>query len=110
MTTVTLEHASTDKMASSHSVNQVINRVLLHSVVILICLIWLLPTLGLLVSSFRPKPLISSSGWWTAFAQPSNFTLDLYREALSSRGMGQSFINSLFIAIPSTMLPILLAA
>ncbi|MFQ8430297.1 carbohydrate ABC transporter permease [Amaricoccus sp. W119] len=42
--------------------------------------------------------------------QPPRFTLDNYREVLSSEGIGQSFINSLTVAIPATIIPILIAA
>lgn len=42
--------------------------------------------------------------------QPPKFTLDNYREVLSSEGIGQSFINSLTVAIPATIIPILIAA
>jgi len=41
---------------------------------------------------------------------PPRFTLDNYREVLSAAGIGSSFINSLTVAIPSTIIPILVAA
>lgn len=81
-----------------------------HIAVIVLVVIWMVPTVGLLVSSFRPANLIATTGWWTALLPPWNFTLDLYREALSSAGMGQSFLNSLFITIPATVIPIMIAA
>ena len=68
------------------------------------------PVVGLLVSSFRPAALIAKTGWWTAPTPPFDFTLDLYRRAFGSAGMGQSFLNSLYIAIPATVIPILVAA
>ncbi len=86
------------------------SRTVLHAVVLLICALWMVPTVGLLVSSFRPKRLIASTGWWTAFSPPLQFTLDLYGEALTASGMAQSFANSLVITIPATLLPIMLAA
>lgn len=43
-----------------------VNRVPLHLVIIVLCLVWLLPTLGLLVTSFRPRQAVNESGWWTA--------------------------------------------
>ncbi|RUS47970.1 carbohydrate ABC transporter permease [Cohnella sp. AR92] len=33
----------------------------------IICLLWLIPTLGLFVSSFRPATEILKTGWWTIF-------------------------------------------
>ncbi len=85
-------------------------RIPLHIIVIGLALIWLIPVIGLLVSSFRPARAIADTGWWTAFANPSQFTISLYQQALSRSGMGRSFINSLFIAIPATIIPIMVAA
>lgn len=82
----------------------------LHVLMLIIALIWLLPSVGLFVSSFRPAEAIASSGWWTSFQTPAQFTLDLYRQALTQQGMAQSFLNSLFISIPATVIPIMIAA
>jgi alpha-glucoside transport system permease protein len=82
----------------------------LHAAIILICLIWITPTLGLLISSFRPANLVATTGWWEAFKTPIQFTLDNYRDVLTQQNMGPSFLNSLMIAIPSTVIPIMIAA
>ncbi len=82
----------------------------LHAATILIALLWLVPTLGLLVSSLRPPALVASTGWWTAFQPPLLFTLENYQRVLTTNNMAQSFINSLFVAIPATVLPTLIAA
>ncbi len=86
------------------------SRIVLNIVVILLCLIWSVPTLGLLISSFRPRNLISLTGWWEAFKTPLQFTFDNYTHVLSQGHMGLSFINSLIISIPATVMPILIAA
>jgi two-component system cell cycle response regulator CtrA len=41
-----------------------------HTVLVLICLVWLVPTIGLLVSSFRTPDDIQTTGWWTVFPHP----------------------------------------
>lgn len=82
----------------------------LHAILLITAIIWLIPSVGLFVSSFRPAQAIASSGWWTAFQTPAQFTLDLYRQALTQQGMAQSFLNSLFISIPATVIPIMIAA
>jgi alpha-glucoside transport system permease protein len=87
-----------------------LRRLPLHLIIIGVTLIWLVPTLGLLVSSFRPTRDIANSGWWTVFERMDTLTLDLYREALTRAGMAQSFTNSLFIAIPATIVPLMVAA
>ena len=86
------------------------SRGVLHAVLVGISLLWLLPTVGLLVSSLRPARDVGTSGWWTALAPPFAFTLENYRHVLSQANMGRSFLNSLLIAIPSTVMPILVAA
>jgi alpha-glucoside transport system permease protein len=82
-------------------------------VVILIAFIWTLPTVGLLISSFRPPNDITTSGWWTILAHPfetAQWTLANYERVLTSDGMGVAFLNSLLVTIPSVVIPITIAA
>ena len=86
---------------------------LVRITVIIIVLIWLVPTLGVLVTSFRPEALTDNSGWWTAFANPfdmAEWTLDNYRLALKAGGFANAFLNSLAVVVPSTVIPITIAA
>src|SRR3982751_3403921 len=78
-------------------------------VAVILAVVWTTPTLGLLITSFRPKSDIDSTGWWHAFSNPS-WTLDNYREALDTGGLSTNFINSIIITIPAVLIPISLAA
>jgi alpha-glucoside transport system permease protein len=82
----------------------------LTTLVILIGLLWSVPTFGLFVASFRPANLITSTGWWAGLVPPWNFTIQNYANVIQAQGMGQAFLNSLIIAIPGTIFPILLGA
>lgn len=80
---------------------------------ILIAVLWTLPTLGLFISSFRPRDQIQSSGWWTFFSDPQ-VTFENYVDVLQS-GTTQltileSFINSIAITIPATLVPLMIAS
>jgi alpha-glucoside transport system permease protein len=81
--------------------------------VLAICALWTLPTLGLLVTSVRNPLYITSSGWWTALLhpfEPNQWTLSNYETVIASDGMGNAFINSLIVTIPSVAIPITIAA
>jgi alpha-glucoside transport system permease protein len=98
-----------DRM-QSYKIRHGFSRMLLHIVVIVLCMLWLLPTLGLFVSSFRPRNQIALSGWWTAFNGPLSFTLKNYQNVLGRANMGRSFLNSLIISLPATIIPISIAS
>jgi alpha-glucoside transport system permease protein len=85
-----------------------ITRSPVHLVLIAIAAIWLVPTVGLAVTSIRPRSDILSSGWWHVFT--SHLTLSNYSTVLHTAGMGHAFLNSIYITVPSTILPLTLGA
>ena len=101
------------KLMTSDRLRKILSSVPLHIVLIVITLLWTLPSVGLLVSSFRPRNDVFATGWWTVFQHPFDFTqyqLDNYISVLTTQGMARAFLNSLSIAIPSTVIPIAVAA
>jgi alpha-glucoside transport system permease protein len=83
---------------------------IIHLVLIGLVIIWALPAIGLLVSSFRSAGDISSSGWWTAFFNPAQFNLDNYRAVLAQPALFGAFVNSFIITIPATVIVVVIAA
>jgi alpha-glucoside transport system permease protein len=78
--------------------------------IVLLCVLWFIPTLGLLISSFRNEADVKSSGWWTVITDPfSQWTVDSYSQVLES-GMANAFVNSIVVSVPATVLPIMIAA
>jgi alpha-glucoside transport system permease protein len=81
-------------------------------VLLVICVLWLVPTIGIIVTSFRTADAALASGWWKAIASPLDFTqwtISNYRDAWDA-GMGNSFINSFAVTLPATIIPIMIAA
>jgi alpha-glucoside transport system permease protein len=86
-----------------------ISRTPVHLALLAISVIWLVPTIGLAITSFRPRDEIQASGWWTT-VNDFAFTLHNYDLVLENARMGSSFVNSIIITIPSTLLPLFFGA
>lgn len=52
-------------------INKLLNKLPTHIIVILTMIIWIVPTLGLLITSLRPPEAVGNTGWWTVF-KPQN--------------------------------------
>jgi alpha-glucoside transport system permease protein len=81
--------------------------------VLVLVVLWLIPTIGVLITSFRPEAAVDSTGWWTVLGHPfrtTEWTLENYQAALDQGGLGNAFLNSLAVAIPATVIPIVIAA
>jgi alpha-glucoside transport system permease protein len=92
------------------AVGATVNKISINFVLGLIVIAWLMPTFMLFISSIRPVGEMMTTGWWSAFAHPERFTLENYHVVLTSKGIGSGFLNSLIIAIPATLLPVLIGA
>jgi len=109
------EEASTGESASlAGRLSNIASTGTVHIILAAIGLLWLVPPVGLAVTSFRTRAASSHTGWWTA-PWTGGWTLDNYRTVLHSAdlpppGFAENFLNSLIICIPSTILPILIAA
>ncbi|MDT7784498.1 MAG: alpha-glucoside transport system permease protein, partial [Pseudonocardiales bacterium] len=79
-------------------------------VLALIAVFWLMPVFGLFVASLRSERANSESGWWTVFTKPAELTLDNYVDLMGNTTILQSFLNTVYIAVPSTVLVVVLAA
>ncbi|MCT1385353.1 carbohydrate ABC transporter permease [Brachybacterium sp. p3-SID1565] len=79
---------------------------------ILLAILWTVPTLGLLVTSFRTREDAASTAWWTALFNPfgSGWTMDNYTQVFTNTNLGSTLINSIVVAVPATVLPIMFAA
>jgi alpha-glucoside transport system permease protein len=84
----------------------------------IVAVLWMVPVIGLLITSFRTTTDAQTTGWWTVFTKffGTAWTLSNYSNAFTgaSSGTGQSlggeFLNSIAVAVPATVLPLMFAA
>jgi len=88
------------------------NRFPVYLGVSMIALLWTIPSLGLLINSFRDPRAIRANGWWTVFGEvfeSATWTIQNYQEVMEG-GFANAFVNSLAVTIPAVVIPITVAA
>jgi alpha-glucoside transport system permease protein len=89
---------------------RIVSRGPVYVVLLVLSLLWLLPTIGLLVASLRSNSANAETGWWTVLTKPSELTLENYRKVLGNSDITSSLWNSVMITVPTTLLVLLLGA
>jgi len=103
------------KLAEHNPGRKIFSSKIATTIVWIITIIWTVPTLGLLVTSFKNDEKILNEAWWSSLLNP-DFTFANYKgvflgdgtESLSS-GVLPYFINSIVITLPATIFPIVIA-
>jgi alpha-glucoside transport system permease protein len=103
------------KLAEHNPGRQIFSSKVATTIVWLITILWTIPTMGLLVTSFKDDKKILGEAWWTTLLHP-DFSLANYKnvflgdgtESLST-GVLPYFINSIVITLPATIFPIVIA-
>jgi len=83
-----------------------------YIILVILAALWLVPTVGLFITSLRAKGEAQTSGWWAAILHPftQDWDLSSYATVLTENKLGTSFVSSLAVTIPATVLPLLFAA
>lgn len=77
---------------------------------VLAALFWLMPTIGLLLSSLRDSGDIAASGWWTVFTAPAQITTENYSRLLENDAITDSLFSTVMITVPATVLVVVIGA
>ncbi|MFH8805156.1 carbohydrate ABC transporter permease [Streptomyces sp. NPDC017936] len=83
---------------------------LVRAFLVVVAMFWLVPTIGLLISSLRSPEDLSASGWWTVFSEPSRLTVDSYRKLLENGDITDSLVNTVLITVPATVLVVVIGS
>ncbi|QGV80345.1 carbohydrate ABC transporter permease [Streptomyces ficellus] len=77
---------------------------------VLVALFWLMPTVGLLLSSLRDPADISDSGWWTVLTAPAELTTANYAAILDNETLTGSLLSTVLITVPATVLVVVIGS
>ncbi|MGW1406519.1 carbohydrate ABC transporter permease [Streptomyces sp. NPDC002403] len=77
---------------------------------VLVGLFWLMPTVGLLLSSLRGADDIAATGWWKVFTAPSQLTFDNYATLLDNSTITHSLLSTVMITVPATVLVVVIGS
>jgi alpha-glucoside transport system permease protein len=89
---------------------RVLGKTPVYMVIVVIGLLWLVPTFGLLFTSLITPGDIGTTSWWSALTEPSTLTLDNYRDVLSNDTITGAIWTTLWIALGATAIPIVVAS
>jgi alpha-glucoside transport system permease protein len=87
-----------------------LSRTPVYLLLVFIGLLWLVPTLGLFLTSLIEPASIGTAGWWEVLSKPSIGTLDNYREIFDNEDITSAIWTTLWVSLGGTILPILIAA
>jgi alpha-glucoside transport system permease protein len=114
MTTATVERTRAEpaviRESTASKVVRMLGRLPIHLILVLIGLFWLLPTLGLFITSLLLPEDQAGAGWWTFLTKPSEWTLENYRNMFDNEGITQALWITAQVTIGATILPIVIAA
>jgi alpha-glucoside transport system permease protein len=86
-----------------------LQRLPLHIVIIIFCVVWVLPTIGMVINSFRSTADMAAAGWWTTLFPPHGFTLASYQQVLQTENVVSSIVSSILITIPAMVIQLTIA-
>jgi alpha-glucoside transport system permease protein len=82
----------------------------LNILLAVVAVLWLIPTIGLLVTSLLPADQFTANGWWEVFSDPSQLTWQNYSALFDNGAITDSLVTTVEIAIGGTVLPVFVAA
>lgn len=83
---------------------------LVNVLLIGIAVLWLIPTIGLFISSLRSSEANANSGWWTVFSKAHQLSFENYSDLIGNDAMRDSLVNTIIIVVPATFLVVALGA
>ena len=82
----------------------------LHVLLVVLGVLWLVPTIGLFLTSLLSAEDYLEGGWWQVFSEPSKFTFENYSAIFDNEVITSSLVTTIWIAVGGTLLPVFVGA
>jgi alpha-glucoside transport system permease protein len=99
-----------ERRSSSERIVAALGKLPLQVFLLVVGLLWLIPTLGLLLTSLLAPADFQERGWWQVVSQPSKLTFDNYEAVFQNDTIMSALWTTVLIAVGGTVLPIVVAA
>ena len=112
MATVTAEQTARQRVAAPPARRSYrwLRRAPIHLVLLVFGLLWLIPTIGLFVTSLMQPTDFQQQGWWNYLAHPGQLTLDNYRAVFDNQAIMDSLWTTVLVAVGGTAVPVIVGA
>jgi alpha-glucoside transport system permease protein len=108
--TIAPEAARPERETTAGRVLHAVARAPVHAILVFIGVLWLVPTIGLFLTSLLPVGEIGTQGWWTVLTSPRRATFDNYRALFENEAITGALLTTVWIALGSSIVPIFVAA
>jgi alpha-glucoside transport system permease protein len=105
-----LERPPVEREPVSARLVRLLGKAPVQVVLVLVALLWLVPTFGLFLTSLLSAEDYLEGGWWQIFSEPSKLTFANYSAIFDNETITSSIVTTVWIALGGTLLPILVGA
>ena len=101
---------ASERDSASGKILRTLRRAPVSILVTVIGLLWLIPTLGLFLTSLLPAQAFTVKGWWQIFSKPSLTTFANYRAVFHNHSIMHSLWTTVEIAVGNTFLVVVIGS
>jgi alpha-glucoside transport system permease protein len=113
MATVTADRATVrgaEERTLSARILGILAKAPVHLFLIFVGLLWLVPTLGLLITSLMSPTDFQNEGWWNFLTRPGDLTFNNYQAVFDNQTIRDSLWTTVLVAVGGTALPVFVGA
>ena len=104
------EELPVERETAAGRVLRIFGKAPVHLILVVVGVFWLVPTLGLFLTSLLAPEQFTEEGWWQIFSKPSLATLDNYDKVFDTEAITSALWTTVLVSVGGTILPIVVAA